>query len=221
MTQEKATQLIDEAMPANEPTANLCCTKQPTNWINAISRLKKRFQVDVDTVKQRYKSQRGGVEMSTPNVLFHDIGLQMMLAVRLMQLFRERNQNTVAKIISRAVLRHMYAADIHPDADLEPGVSIIHGNGIVIGRDVTVGTGSIIFHNVTLGDGRNNTTGAVGFPKIGDNVSIGPGSQLFGPISVGNNCKLAAGTVLDISLPSGSRARPAKPIIMKRVKKEE
>ena len=204
------THLTGEPSLTEEPSGASCDPKQPSNWKDAISCLKKRFKVDVDTVKHRYKAQRGGVEMSTANVLLHDVGLQMMLAIRVMQLFRECNQGTVSKIISRAVLRHLYAADIHPDAELEAGVSIIHGNGIVIGRDVSIGTGSIIFHNVTVGDGRNPVTGAVGFPKIGENVVIGPGSQLFGPITVGSDCKLMAGTVLDTSLASGSRAKPAK-----------
>ncbi|MBN2715710.1 MAG: glycosyltransferase [Deltaproteobacteria bacterium] len=181
---------------------------QLRNWAAAAVKFKVRVAADVAKIRNRHRIQHDGQDASSAKVIAHDVGLQILLGVRLMQFFRDTGQSMQSNIVSR-MIRHLYAADIHPDAKIEPGISIVHGNGVVIGGDVTIGKGCIIFQNATLGDGRDPITGKTGSPTLGENVHIGPGSSLFGPITVGANSKLMAGTVLVESLPPNSRAKPA------------
>jgi len=64
----------------------------------------------------------------------------------------------------------LYAVDIHPAAEIEPGVVIDHGIGVVIGSTAKVGSGTVIYHGVTLG-AKNITTGKR-HPQVGKNVLL-------------------------------------------------
>ncbi len=76
--------------------------------------------------------------------------------------------------------------------------------GIVISHNATVGKNATIFHQVTIGEGRN------GAPKIGDNVTIGAGAKLFGGIKIGNNCQIGGGAVVTFDVPDGCTVKAAK-----------
>ena len=140
------------------------------------------------------------------------IGLQMAAAVRLMQLFRDLRIPLLPRIASR-MIRHLYGAEIHWDADIAPGISIVHGNGLVIGHGARVGERCILFHNVTLGEGVDPETRAVGTPTLEADVHIGPGATLIGPITVGRGSKIMAGAVVSVSIPPRSVVTPPRPKI--------
>ncbi len=59
--------------------------------------------------------------------------------------------------------------------------------GIVISHNASIGKNATIYHQVTIGEGRN------GAPQIGDNVVIGAGAKLFGNIIIGHNCQIGGG----------------------------
>jgi len=130
----------------------------------------------------------------------HRIGCQMMVAYRVMRLCRDLGLTTLAKIASR-MMRHLYAADIHWDADLAPGVMIVHGNGIVIGSAARVGPGCILFQNVTLGSSMGAETRDIGSPTLEGDVHVGPGATLLGPITIGRRTKIMAGACVMRSIP--------------------
>lgn len=67
--------------------------------------------------------------------------------------------------------------------------------GIIISHNVIVGNNAVIFHNVTIGEGKD------GAPIIGDNVYIGTGAILIGNIRIGNNVKIGAGCVVTHDIP--------------------
>ena len=136
-----------------------------------------------------------------------NIGFQMVFAIRVMRLLRDSGLRTLAKIASR-MIRHVYAAEIHWDAEFAPGLSIIHGNGLVVSHGARVGEGCVLFHNVTLGMGYDRESEAMGAPTLERNVHVGPGSTLLGPIVLGAGTKVMAGSVLNRSVPQQSRVRP-------------
>jgi serine acetyltransferase/GT2 family glycosyltransferase len=125
------------------------------------------------------------------------IGFQIMVAVRLMQFFRDAGALPGAMVVSR-LIRHVYGSDIHWDAEFEPGVQIVHGMGLAISGKARIGRDVILFQNVTLGESGN------GAPMIGRSVHIGPGATLLGPIEVGDNTKVMAGCVVRESVPADS-----------------
>jgi serine acetyltransferase len=143
-----------------------------------------------------------------PVDLLRKVGFQTATGVRLMQFARNAGLPVAPQLISR-LLRHLYGVEIHWAAKVAPGLSIVHGCGIVISHAATVGPGCILFHNVTLGEGLDPVHKKRGAPVLGANVHVGPGCTLLGPITVGNNSKIAAGSVLTASVPDNAVVMPA------------
>ena len=138
------------------------------------------------------------------------IGFQLMVAYRVMRFFRQAGLGLAAQFTSRAI-RHAFASDIHWDAELEPGVMIVHGFGLAISYAAKVKAGCILFQNVTLGYGNDPVTREGGGPVLEKNVHVGIGATLFGPITVGEGTKIMAGCVLNRSVPARSIVEAAVP----------
>jgi serine acetyltransferase/glycosyltransferase involved in cell wall biosynthesis len=150
-----------------------------------------------------------------PQDLVRKIGVQMMATVRVMDLLRDTRMELGAQVVSR-LIRHLYGAEIHWDASFAPGVTIIHGSGLVVSHAARIAEGCILFHNVTLGEGIDADTRRVGAPTLERNVHVGPGAILLGPIIVGEGSKIMAGAVLTRSVPPFSLVKPADISIMPR-----
>ena len=167
---------------------------------------------------QRYRARYHGEHISGGDLPIHlvtKIGLQMCAAIRLMQLAGDLGLPAVAQIISRTI-RHAYGAEIHWDAEIAPGISIVHGTGLVIGKNARVGPGCILFHEVTLGEGIDPESRATGAPHLTEDVHVGPGAKLLGPITVGAGSKVMAGAVLNRSVPPGSVVQTPQPVVTQR-----
>jgi serine O-acetyltransferase len=109
----------------------------------------------------------------------------------------------VARIASR-IIRHLYGAEIHWDAELAPGVIVVHGNGLVISHAARVGVGCVLFQHVTLGESIHPDTRLVGAPTLEPGVHVGAGAVLVGPITIGQGTKIMANAVLVRSVPPHS-----------------
>jgi serine acetyltransferase len=170
-------------------------------------------------VMREYESRYGHAAPSegrlAPDVV-QKVGLQMMAAVRLMQGLHAAGRTTAAKIVSR-VIRHLYGSDIHWEAQLEPGIMIVHGMGLAISREARVAHGCILFQHVTLGLGIDADTRKTGAPSLERDVHVGPGATLLGPITVGAGSKVMAGAVLTQPVPPGSLVETPAPQIRPRV----
>jgi len=90
--------------------------------------------------------------------------------------------------------RFLTGIEIHPGAKIGSGLFIDHGSAIVIGETAEIGENCVLFHNVTLG-GTGKHIGKR-HPTIGKNVLIGTGATLLGPITVGDNVKIGAESVI-------------------------
>lgn len=87
-----------------------------------------------------------------------------------------------------------FGVDIHPAARLGKGIMIDHAHSIVIGETAVVGDNVSMLHSVTLG-GTGKEDGDR-HPKIGNGVLIGAGAKVLGNLSVGENSRIAAGSVV-------------------------
>jgi len=143
------------------------------------------------------------------------IGFQMLIAIRGMQFFRDAGFSLGAQFASR-MIRYIYNAEIHWDAQLAPGLYIMHGNGLVIGGSVTVGEGCVLSQNVTLGAAYDSETGTNAGPTLERDVHVGPGATLLGRITIGAGTKIMAGSVLSVSVPPGSLVAPPQPVVSER-----
>jgi len=146
------------------------------------------------------------------------IGVQMMVAIRLMVFFRDAGYPILARSCSR-LIRHFYGSDIHWDSEWAPGVALNHGFGLAVSHAAKIGPGCILFQNLTLGMGMDAKTRVAGAPHLVRDVHIGPNATLIGPIVVGAGTKVMAGALLTVSTPAGSLVetpaavvRPRQPI---------
>jgi serine O-acetyltransferase len=101
-------------------------------------------------------------------------------------------------------MSELFQVDIHPAAVIGQGAFFDHGTGIVIGETAVIGRDVSILHGVTLGG-----TGAERgdrHPKIGNGVLLGAGAKVLGNIAVGDNAKVAAGSVVLADVPTGCTA---------------
>jgi serine O-acetyltransferase len=163
---------------------------------------------------ERYGSH-GGRQGSPAGDFVVRIGFQMMVVYRVMRLCVALGIPLVPQILSR-LMRHLYGADIHWNAEFEPGVSLVHGMGICISGSVRVGAGAILFQNVTLGTSIHPDTREIGAPELGRDVHVAPGATLVGPISVGAGSKIAAGCLVTRSVPPGSLVHAPPPVVTPR-----
>lgn len=187
--------------------------RSATDFVAAVS-------ADYASVQQNRKKyhQEDISAWRMPIDLVRKIGFQTTFGIRCMQAARSANLPVAPALISR-LLRHAYGVEVHFDAHIAPGISIVHGNGLVISHAATIGSGCILFHNVTLGEGLDAKTRKRGAPTLEENVHIGPGATLLGPIVVGAGTKIMAGAVLDQSTPKNSLVTPHKATVSARVAK--
>lgn len=165
----------------------------------------------------RYGGKTGGSSLVLDAV--RRIGFQMMIAYRTMRLFRGLHLTPVAMVISR-MIRHLYGAEIHWDAELAPGVAIVHGTALVLSREAKVGSGCILFQSVTLGVSIDPVTREVGGPTLEEDVHVGPGAALLGPITIGRGTKIMANAVVMHSVPADSIVEIASATIRSRARGE-
>lgn len=87
-----------------------------------------------------------------------------------------------------------FGVDIHPAARIGRGIMLDHATGIVIGETAVVGDNVSIMQSVTLG-GTGKESGDR-HPKVGNGVLISAGAKILGNIRIGDNAKVAAGSVV-------------------------
>ncbi|MDF1881852.1 serine O-acetyltransferase, partial [Sulfurimonas sp. MAG313] len=94
--------------------------------------------------------------------------------------------------------------DIHPAATIGCRVFIDHGMGVVIGETTIIEDDVLIYQGVTLG-GVNLSTGKR-HPTIKKGAVIGAGAKVLGNITIGENSKVGANSVVVKEVPDRSTA---------------
>ncbi len=106
-----------------------------------------------------------------------------------------------ARILSQ-VGRFLTGVDIHPGAQLGRRLFIDHATGVVIGETAIVGDDVTMYQGVTLG-GTGKEHGKR-HPTICDRVFIGNNANVLGNITVGENSRVGAGSVVLADVPPNS-----------------
>jgi len=107
----------------------------------------------------------------------------------------------VARALSQ-FSRFLSGIEIHPGAQIGRRFFIDHGMGVVIGETAEVGDDVTIYQGVTLG-GTSLDPGKR-HPTIRDRVVIGGGAKILGNITIGENCRIGAGSVVLRDVPADS-----------------
>lgn len=97
-----------------------------------------------------------------------------------------------------------------------------HGlNGIFISASAKLGTGCVIFHQVTIGSNSLPDSKGQGFPTLGNNVYIGCGAKIIGNVHIGNNVRIGANCVITEDIPDNATVVLERPRILVRQKPQD
>ncbi|WP_306250686.1 serine O-acetyltransferase [Parvularcula sp. IMCC14364] len=112
-----------------------------------------------------------------------------------------RNDREALALFLQSRMSELFSIDIHPAARLGQGLFLDHAHNVVIGETAVVGDDVSMLHGVTLGG--TGKESADRHPKIGNGVLIGSGAKVLGNIQVGDNAKIASGSVVLEEVPAG------------------
>jgi serine O-acetyltransferase len=100
------------------------------------------------------------------------------------------------------ISRFCTGIEIHPGAKIGEGFFIDHGMGVVIGETAEIGDNVVLYQGVTLGGTSRQKVKR--HPTLGSNVVVGVGAKLIGDITIGENSKIGAGSVVVTSVPANA-----------------
>ncbi|MDD5083193.1 MAG: serine O-acetyltransferase [Dehalococcoidales bacterium] len=98
--------------------------------------------------------------------------------------------------------RFFTGIEIHPGAKIGEGLFIDHGMGVVIGETAEIGDDVTLYQGVTLGGTSHQRIKR--HPTLENNVVVGVGAKLIGAITIGENSKIGAGSVVINSVPANA-----------------
>ncbi|NLC17543.1 MAG: serine O-acetyltransferase [Clostridiales bacterium] len=127
-------------------------------------------------------------------------GFHAVLGYRLAHfVYKKLKLRLLARIISQ-IVRFFTGVEIHPAAEIDGGLFIDHGSGVVIGETTVIGKNCTLYQGVTLG-GTGKDTGKR-HPTLEDNVMVSAGAKVLGPITIGTRSKIGSGSVVLKDVPS-------------------
>ncbi len=128
-------------------------------------------------------------------------GLHAVLLHRMSRRLYRRGWFVLARLVSQ-LGRFLTGIEIHPGATIGKRLFIDHGMGVVIGETAEVGDDVLLYQGVTLG-GTGNECGKR-HPTIGNNVVVGAGAKVLGDITLADNVKVGASSVVVHSVPANA-----------------
>ena len=170
----------------------------PAKIGDAIKAVKDEINDDIEAVRERDPAAKGKAE-----ILLLNSGVHAILCYRISHKLYLGKHYFSARAISQ-IARHLTGIEIHPGATIGKGFFIDHGMGVVIGETTEIGDNCTIYQGVTLG-GTGKDVGKR-HPTLGNNVLIGAGAKVLGPITIEDNCKVAANAVVLKEIPENSTA---------------
>ncbi len=128
-------------------------------------------------------------------------GLQAVWIHRINHWLWRRNLKLLARLLSQ-VARFWTGIEIHPGATIGHRLFIDHGMGVVIGETATVGDDVTLYQGVTLGG--TGKSGGKRHPTLRNNVFVGNNANILGNITIGENSRVGAGSVVLRDVPPDS-----------------
>jgi serine O-acetyltransferase len=155
-----------------------------------------RMHDDIASIMERDPAARTGLE-----VFLCYPGLWAVWIHRISHWLWRHHLHLLARINSQ-IARFFTGVDIHPGALLGRRLFIDHASGVVIGETAIVGSDVTIYQGVTLG-GTGKGHGKR-HPTICDGVFIGDNANVLGNVTVGENSRVGAGSVVLADVPPNS-----------------
>ena len=158
-----------------------------------------RMRDEINSIMERDPAARTHLE-----VLLCYPGLWAVWIHRVSHWLWRHHLRLLARVLSQ-VGRFYTGVDIHPGALIGERLFIDHATGVVIGETAIVGSDVTMYQGVTLG-GTGKGHGKR-HPTICDHVFIGNNANILGDLTVGENSRVGAGSVVlsDIVYRNGER----------------
>jgi serine O-acetyltransferase len=109
----------------------------------------------------------------------------------------------IARLLSH-INRFLTGIEIHPGAKIGRRVFIDHGMGIVIGETAEIGDDVLMYKGVLLGG--TSLERVKRHPTIGNNVILGSNAIVLGAITIGDNARVGAASVVTQDVPANAKA---------------
>ena len=155
-----------------------------------------RMRDEINSIMERDPAARTRLE-----VLLCYPGLWAVWIHRVSHWLWRHRMRLLARVLSQ-VGRFYTGVDIHPGALIGQRLFIDHATGVVIGETAIVGSDVTMYQGVTLG-GTGKGHGKR-HPTICDNVFIGNNANILGDLTVGENSRVGAGSVVLSDVPPNS-----------------
>ena len=151
---------------------------------------------DIQAARQRDPAATSALE-----VILAYPGFHARQTHRLAHTLHNAGLRLPARLVSH-IGRAMTGIEIHPGARIGEGLFIDHGMGVVIGETTVIGDNCHLFQGVTLGG--TSTRRAKRHPTLGRGVVVGAGAKIIGAVTIGDNAKIGAGSVVVTNVPENA-----------------
>jgi len=157
-----------------------------------------QIREDIDSVMRRDPAAQSALQvfLLTP-------GLHAVWAHRVHHRLWRNGWRFIARLLSQ-ITRFYTGVEIHPGAQLGRRLLIDHGMGVVIGETAIVGNDVTLYQGVTLGGTGNANGHRKRHPTLCNNVFVGNNANILGDITVGENSRVGAGSVVLHDVPPNS-----------------
>ena len=102
--------------------------------------------------------------------------------------------------------RRLTGVDIHPAAKIGRRFFLDHATGAVVGATAIIGDDVVMFHEVTIGGTGKGLPNERRHAIIGNRVFLSTGAKIIGPVTISDDVKIGACTVVLESISSHNTA---------------
>jgi len=156
----------------------------------------KHIKEDIATAFDRDPAARNSLEVVTAYP-----GLHAIWMYRLANWFWRIGLLWIGRMISH-LARWLTGVEIHPGATIGRRFFIDHGMGVVIGETTEIGDDVTLYHGVTLGG--TTWEKKKRHPTLKDGVIVGTGAKVLGAITLGEQSRVGANSVVLTDVPAHS-----------------
>ncbi len=160
------------------------------------ARLREQIREDVRTAFERDPAARSAWEVLTCYPGLHAIWMH-----RIAHALWRRGWRWAGRAISH-LARWLTGIEIHPGARIGRRFFIDHGMGVVIGETAEIGDDVTLYHGVTLGG--TTWEPVKRHPTLEDGVIVGAGAKVLGAITIGEQSRIGANSVVLRDVPAHS-----------------
>ncbi len=140
---------------------------------------------------------------SKVELFFNYPGLWALVNYRVANRLHKRGFKVLSRMIM-GISQFFTSIDIHPAATIGRRLFVDHGIGVVIGETAEIGDDVTIYQGVSLGG--TSLKKEKRHPTVRNGVVIGAGAKVLGNITLGENSKIGANSVVIKNVPDDSTA---------------